>query len=377
MQLSIIETSSEKETRERVEELVQLEDRIQEAHQEMNEIRQTQRRNRTVAQRRQLQQLPDSLAMMESEIENIIDELGSEYFRNFPGGSDAEIKSLIKLKISKSKLYEAKVGVLEMQKRWDQRGSGTRVQATYKKQMNTKMSLLKKKWTSYNNRATAFNTEFSPQVEVGTPAFEEVKALGIDNLFWNVGRLDHPSEPWAVDPSTQEGIQAYLIVSHCQDELHRIAREARQAVKWAIDKSQKIEQLHELLQTVNHDTDVPTEQQQHLRNIYNEFNCSKGVVQSVFGNMVKKHSRLWLSWDSHCIKLLSWSDKYINSNEPAEVCLRDEWETIITSSRQRWERLVFSKSIMMQFDNQDDQVEEEFLEQEGNHQINNDGAEDT
>lgn len=31
MQLSIIETSSEKETRERVEELVQLEDRIQEA----------------------------------------------------------------------------------------------------------------------------------------------------------------------------------------------------------------------------------------------------------------------------------------------------------------------------------------------------------
>ncbi|KNE87833.1 hypothetical protein PSTG_18776, partial [Puccinia striiformis f. sp. tritici PST-78] len=136
-----------------------------------------------------------------------------------------------------------------MQKRWDQRGSGTRVQATYKKQMNTKMSLLKKKWTSYNNRATAFNTEFSPQVELGTPAFEEVKALGIDNLFWNVGRLDHPSEPWAVDPSTQEGIQAYLIVSHCQDELHRIAREARQAVKWAIDKSQKIEQLHELLQT--------------------------------------------------------------------------------------------------------------------------------
>jgi len=31
---------------------------------------------------------------------------------------------LIKIKISKSRLYEAKVGVVELKKRWDQRGSG-------------------------------------------------------------------------------------------------------------------------------------------------------------------------------------------------------------------------------------------------------------
>jgi hypothetical protein len=37
---------------------------------------------------------------------------------------EAEIKALIKIKISKSKLYEAKVGVIEMQKRWDQPRSG-------------------------------------------------------------------------------------------------------------------------------------------------------------------------------------------------------------------------------------------------------------
>jgi hypothetical protein len=37
---------------------------------------------------------------------------------------DAETKALIKIKISRAKLYEAKVGVLEMQTKWDQQGSG-------------------------------------------------------------------------------------------------------------------------------------------------------------------------------------------------------------------------------------------------------------
>ena len=37
---------------------------------------------------------------------------------------DLQTKALIRLKISKSKLYEAKVGVLEAQRKWDQKGSG-------------------------------------------------------------------------------------------------------------------------------------------------------------------------------------------------------------------------------------------------------------
>jgi hypothetical protein len=37
---------------------------------------------------------------------------------------DNETKALIKLKVSKSKHYEAKVGIIELQKRWDQRSLG-------------------------------------------------------------------------------------------------------------------------------------------------------------------------------------------------------------------------------------------------------------
>ncbi|KAA1129025.1 hypothetical protein PGTUg99_024303 [Puccinia graminis f. sp. tritici] len=259
---------------------------------------------------RHLQQLPDTLVMLEGEIESILDELGTDYFQNLQGGSEAEIKALIKIKISKSKLYEAKVGVIEMQKRWDQPRSGTRVQHPFKKQMNSKMNMFKKKWISYNNRATSFNSDFSPEVPLETPSFDDVKAFGIDNFFWSTSRLDHPSEPWAVDVNTQKGIQAYLTVTHCQDELRRIAREARQTVTWAIEKSIKMDQLLQSLQAEPQETDVLTESQQQVKNTCSEFNCPKAVVQ------------------------------------------------------QTWERLVSGQSVVMEFDSEEDQHEEEIFAQE-------------
>ncbi|EFP80116.2 uncharacterized protein PGTG_05341 [Puccinia graminis f. sp. tritici CRL 75-36-700-3] len=103
IQLSTIETATEKETREQVEELVLLEDKLRETHQEMIELRNTRRRNRTDAQNRHLQQLPDTLVMLEGEIESILDELGTDYFQNLQGGSEAEIKALIKIKIEQIK----------------------------------------------------------------------------------------------------------------------------------------------------------------------------------------------------------------------------------------------------------------------------------
>jgi hypothetical protein len=85
---------------------------------------------------------------LEDQIDQVISELGSEAFQGLPGASgefiltqeslhtnshpsinitfetDAETKALIRLKVSKSKLYKAKLGVLEVQKRWNHRGSG-------------------------------------------------------------------------------------------------------------------------------------------------------------------------------------------------------------------------------------------------------------
>ncbi|POW06311.1 hypothetical protein PSHT_10398 [Puccinia striiformis] len=211
----------------------------------MLQLRRQRRRTRTTADIRHMQELPNTLVILEEEIENIVQELGSDAFRNLPGAT--ETKSLIKIKISKSKLYEAKVGVCEVQRKWDQRGSGTRMQARFKKLMNSKTKLLKNKWNSYNKKAQDYNLNYENSIQIMVPDLDEVKAMTLQDPFWNLGSITHPNEPWATDSNVQKGIEAHLLVSHCQDELHRISREARQAVRWAVKKASTLDRMLRLL----------------------------------------------------------------------------------------------------------------------------------
>ncbi|OAV91436.1 hypothetical protein PTTG_05125 [Puccinia triticina 1-1 BBBD Race 1] len=247
IQLLVMENQSEKEILRKVEELVELEDKLRDTNTELIKLQGTRRRNRTAAQRDQLARLPKTISNLEGEIESLVVELGWENFRDLPGATDAKSKALLKLKVSKIKLYKAKVGVIEMQKKWDQGGSGTRMQERYKKQMTSKVNILKKKWLAYNNCAEAYNSDFAPRTPLATPTLDEVKSYGIEHHFWNMGALSHPDEPWAINSDVQKGIQAYLTLTHCQDELRQIAREARQAVQWAIQKSEILDHIDNLL----------------------------------------------------------------------------------------------------------------------------------
>ncbi|PLW52085.1 hypothetical protein PCANC_15988 [Puccinia coronata f. sp. avenae] len=105
------------------------------------------------------------------------------------------------------------------------------------------MKLLKSKWNSYNIKANYYNENFSTGLLVSTPNFNEMKSFALDDIFWNMGSLSHPNEPWANDQHVIEGIEALLKLNHCKDELWRIAREARQAVVWGIEKFKSLDNL--------------------------------------------------------------------------------------------------------------------------------------
>ncbi|KNF01330.1 hypothetical protein PSTG_05429 [Puccinia striiformis f. sp. tritici PST-78] len=123
------------------------------------------RQNRTNTEVRQLEELPNTLIFLEEEIETV------------------KTKLLIKIKISKSKLYEAKVGVCEVQRKWDERGSGTRMQARFKKLMNLKMKLLKNKWNSYNRKVHDYNNSYPRNNLMEAPNFDQVKAMNLHDHF--------------------------------------------------------------------------------------------------------------------------------------------------------------------------------------------------
>ncbi|KAI7933680.1 hypothetical protein MJO29_016757, partial [Puccinia striiformis f. sp. tritici] len=184
-QLSLMNNGLVKELEEQEEELVELEDQLCES--QNGPLRSRRRRNQTTAEVRQLEELPNTLIFLEEEIKSIVQDLGDDaemiHFDasgDFPlSNSAADTRSLIK--ISKSKLYEAKVGVCEVQKKWDEQGSGELTPksasmefqipdcdenynfswARFKKLMNLKMKLLKRKWNSYNRKAHEYNESFA------------------------------------------------------------------------------------------------------------------------------------------------------------------------------------------------------------------------
>ena len=172
----------------------------------------------------------------------------------------------MRIQLSKEKLYEAKWGVVKWYNKWDCSGIGKihnaprmtsnnvnsedfshtlgySQQARYKAVMMRKNKLLQQKYLTYQNHINQYHNKFPDSPILPLPTFEEVKAFSVDDTFWNLGSLTHPSEPWAVDKATQSGIQAYRTVKSCEEELRRISLEVSKMVRWSLEMEGKLKVL--------------------------------------------------------------------------------------------------------------------------------------
>lgn len=55
-----------------------------------------------------------------------------------------------------------------------------------------------------------------------------------DDPFWNDGAFTNTNEPWAVDPITQDGMRLVARLARGKEEVHRIGREVRRTMRWAV-----------------------------------------------------------------------------------------------------------------------------------------------
>ncbi|KAH9820119.1 hypothetical protein DFH28DRAFT_1200891 [Melampsora americana] len=205
--------------------LIELEEDFRDAHDDLNKLRQKRRRNMTPEEHEALQKLPDTLVALEEAIADLADDLGSDKFCNMPEVKDPRARLLMRVRLAKEKLYEAKVGKIQWQKKWDQPGIGTTDKARYKEVMNKRNKVLAQKYSTYKTTVKNYHHEYpnAPAQQLPTP--EEVKYLEVSDIFGNIGHLTHPDKPWAVDVLTQTGIQAFWMARSCEEEIKRIACE--------------------------------------------------------------------------------------------------------------------------------------------------------
>lgn len=67
--------------------------------------------------------------------------------------------------------------------------------------------------------------------------------MTITDMFWDLGGLTHPEEPWATDRATRKGIRSFLVKRGAEEELRRVAREVRQLMKWSSVYQNRIDMI--------------------------------------------------------------------------------------------------------------------------------------
>ncbi|EGG06741.1 uncharacterized protein MELLADRAFT_106450 [Melampsora larici-populina 98AG31] len=120
-QLKVIGTDSIKALTDKLAHLVDLEETLHQSQLELRDLRRKRRCTRNEADERRILRLPETLTLFEEEIDSLIDELGAEEFRNIPGADTTRGRAMIRLRVSKGRLYDAKVGVLEAAKQANER----------------------------------------------------------------------------------------------------------------------------------------------------------------------------------------------------------------------------------------------------------------
>lgn len=121
--------------------------------------------------------------------------------------------------------------------------TGTKVQQYLISLRKRKNAELRTKVSTYLRHANSYNNEFAPNPAIPTPTVKDVENMEFGDPFLDSGSLTHPNEPWAVDPDTQEGIQAYLTILRCKEELRRVSKEGRQIVNWALMFQSRLDNL--------------------------------------------------------------------------------------------------------------------------------------
>ncbi|KAH9824271.1 hypothetical protein DFH28DRAFT_861497, partial [Melampsora americana] len=121
--------------------------------------------------------------------------------------------------------------------------AGTTKQGRYKNIMEKRNKALLQKYKTYMANVESYHQIYPNAPPLQLPTFEEVKSLDIANVFWNIGHLTHPDEPWAVDLATQTGIQAFRTARSGEEELERISYEVQNMARYALLTERKLEAL--------------------------------------------------------------------------------------------------------------------------------------
>ncbi|KAH9815178.1 hypothetical protein DFH28DRAFT_893176 [Melampsora americana] len=257
---------------------------------------------------------------------------------------------------------------------------GTRMQQRSKKHLRDKQRALKDKYNIFCRNVEKFNQDYPSPNLIECPSLEDILRMSLADHFWDIGQLTHPHEAWAVDRHTQDGIQAYLEATHSEDEVRRVGRECRQAVKWALDRQEKLSAFSTSLELQDNDTETVVNKwlvslvSLSVASPIDRLNISKSVLKAVYSHMSRDHARLCMVWNIKMGDLMKKTRVYSQLSEAEENLIEMRWSALARESKQVWKSATEFDIVDANPLDEDEVIEQNFCDLEINE--HEDGDED-
>ncbi|KAH9808450.1 hypothetical protein DFH28DRAFT_935886 [Melampsora americana] len=325
--------------------LIDLEESFQEGRERLAQLQRQRRRNMTDADFAELRSLPAFLNDLVEAIQEFTTELGGPEFQDMAEATDPFARASFRVRLAKENLYEAKVGVIEHQKRWSRADQGASAQQRFKTVMNTRVAALKRKWTTYQTQVENCQQQFPRGPPLYIPTLDEVHAMPISDPFWNIGNLTHPEEAWAVDEATQRGIEACRTLRSCQEEMRRIAREVRNVVLHSLEMEAKLNDLA-ALSMIPHQAGFPNGTRP-IELVWaggilskQAWDESQEVLKAVHNSLSRTYCRRWMVWDDEIPLLLNKTQMYCDDPAETNASLALHWKGLMFRNREKWANMI-------------------------------------
>ncbi|PLW25542.1 hypothetical protein PCASD_23365 [Puccinia coronata f. sp. avenae] len=188
--------------------------------------------------------------------------------------------------------------------------------------LRKKIAALKTTVNTYNLHLDNFHKAFPDRPTLAPAVYDSITQMAPDDPFWNDGVFTNHDEPWATDPDTQDGMRLVARLSRALEEVRRIGREIRRALRWAVTEHNRIIPL--MFGLTAKEESVLTRLQPGLNHPVlrtlsqnDQIDCVKAILHNHFIRL----SSTQLQWDQKFIKLFSTTGPYENDAD----LLRD-WE---------------------------------------------------
>ncbi|KAH9823013.1 hypothetical protein DFH28DRAFT_1078159 [Melampsora americana] len=325
MQLRAISEKS-KQKFARLEVFLKLEEELLDACKRMTGINAGNAPIRTAQQRHQLLRLPNSLALLEQQMQRVVEDLGNSELLNVRHGT---VTSAITVQVAMGLLYEAKFDVVQQQADAAIQ-TGTTNQPRNETLRKKKRLLLKTKTKTYLRHARKYNQCFRPHQPIPEPSFEEISEMDILDPFWNEAALNHPDEPWATCHHRSS-----------EEELRRLGCKVRQMMRWAVDYQAQVKACK------------PSAKNGELRLI---------EWRSLYSGLSRQTCRLWKRRERGLHNLIKSTARYVDGSADMDTDLFDQWQAMVARTSATWADILGVPIFWMEDEEEEPEVEQDHHE---------------